>query len=136
MVCTLAVAGCQSRPDDRAAEQQAADEPSGISTQGDDGLRVKAAAPPKFAFDKNEPAFLAEVEAAIPIGTSIEDAERILKANGFKCKRRDGSDGKPGLTARHSKPLGFLVSWVWVVWLTEEDGKVSGVTGSTAGLGP
>jgi hypothetical protein len=132
-VVAFAGAGCKSQSSPNRSEvENSRDDPN---AQNQSNL-AQAKEIPKLAFSKEDTVFLNEASKAIPIGTPIDEAERLLSANGFDCKRIHDSDGKPGLLARLSKRSTLFTSWVWVLWILEEDGKVSGITGSTAGLGP
>lgn len=88
---------------------------------------------------KNEKAMKQEIAKQIPIGSTIEDARRIMEANGFKCEMREresladkDQDGRivthrylDFLSCGKEKPTWWLTERRWQVLLVHEGGIVS-----------
>lgn len=74
-----------------------------------------------------EPAFQAQINQAIPLGTPIGEAETLLTSWGYSCARPQGP-GKPDPVLScidQGAPVGSLVERVWHIQLTHDpDGKV------------
>ncbi len=75
--------------------------------------------------------------AIIPIGTSMDEAEKLLKAHGLVCDRTiDEKTGQPHLSYVHQERVGLLVQMTTSLDFECPDGKVSEITSRTIGIGP
>lgn len=82
-------------------------------------------------------AMLAAVKKLVPSGTSLAQAEAIMKAEGFDCSfAYDDTTDCDHLRCQRTDPAGALVSWRWTVRLPYRDGMVLEPEVEIAGLGP
>src|SRR5438128_277975 len=101
--------------------------------------------PKKIKMHKNPNAMKREIAKQIPIGSSIEDAQRIMEANGFWCvwKRggsfTEGTEEKPSVehsdidflycrkvkTLLTDLPKSLIYMRLWEVAFVQKDGLVS-----------
>lgn len=75
----------------------------------------------------------------VPIGASVDDAQRFMEREGFACSRRTNADfpGRQGLDYLHGdRSEGSVVSRRWQVAVVHRDGKVTEVLASTGLVGP
>jgi hypothetical protein len=81
--------------------------------------------PHKLAADSSERA----IRRAVPRGTPLSDARKVMERKGFKCRLVTDTDGRQWLDCRiwDWEPGAFLVSRVRRVRLHAEEGKVIGV---------
>jgi hypothetical protein len=95
----------------------------------------------KIKMRKKQQAMKQEVAKYIPIGSSIEDAQRILEANGFKCmlrEQRSFAEMNYGELVERQENMDFLWcdkekgSWLfcdrrWQVAIVHKNGIVSDI---------
>ena len=82
-----------------------------------------------------------KVTAIIPIGSSIEQAQQIMRASGFECSLQvdEGAttrQGRCGLICTFSKQVEFLISHKWMVWILAVDGLVTKVDADMGVIAP
>ena len=92
---------------------------------------------PSITLQVDETAMKAEILQHVPIGTPVEDAQRIMVASGFDCAylHADG-DGPPALFCSISKIEDWPVSRRWMISLYTDHGKVTSVDVGTGLIGP
>jgi hypothetical protein len=85
----------------------------------------------------NESVMKAEVLQHIPVGTSIQDAERIMKQSGFECSfvEADGTN-PPFLFCDIHKTEKWPVSRRWMISIQYTQDEVTDVTVGTGLIGP
>lgn len=74
-----------------------------------------------------EASFREQLRQAIPVGTSIADAEALLTSRGYSCARPQGpGKADPVLSCLdQGAPVGSLVARIWHVQIVHDaDGKV------------
>ena len=75
------------------------------------------------------------IKQAVPIGTPVADAKRILEESGCECEI-ETKNGKDRLRCTHSRKHGVWVTMVWQIFGAIEDGKVDDLECKMYGIGP
>jgi hypothetical protein len=79
------------------------------------------------------------VLARAPVGSSLEAAEQVMRAEGFRCARVAHGDflNRRGIDFLDCyRGESGLVHRVWMVGIVHRDGKVSDVVANTGLVGP
>jgi len=71
----------------------------------------------------------------VPLGTSIEEAQKVMASHGFECSPSDNA-AHPRLVCKASRNIGFMVAEVIRVILYHEEGKITNVEVATYLDGP
>jgi hypothetical protein len=101
------------------------------------GCRSAPPVAPSIPLHVDETAMKAEVLRHVPVGTPVEDAERIMSSSGFDCTYfSPGGDDPPLLFCDVYQKEDWLVSRRWMVSFYCNDGKVTRVDVSTGLIGP
>ena len=75
--------------------------------------------------------------AEIPPGTSLTEAERIMKEHGLRCSvEMDKNKDVPYLSCGWSHKADFWVTWVWSIRIDCPNGVVTGIECKQYGIGP
>lgn len=75
--------------------------------------------------------------AEIPIGTTLTDAEEIVRANGLRCSQQfDEKSNMPFLSCGYSEKVDMLVTIVWQIRIDCPNGLVSDIQCHQTGVGP
>lgn len=85
--------------------------------------------------DYDDDATRANVLAVVPIGTPIQEAERIMEEQGLSCKRDRGRSRDANLWCWYNERGAQFITWTWMIKFRIEDGAVSDVTCSFHGTG-
>ena len=82
---------------------------------------------------------IAAILGQIPVGTSVADAERFMRPEGFKCSETTNGEflDRQGLDYLYcDRSDSGIVQRRWQVAIVHRDGKVSEVLASTGLVGP
>ena len=88
-----------------------------------------------FRGDGYEETVKDSIKQAVPIGTSVADAKRVLEESGCECSM-ETKNGKDRLHCTHSRKHGVWVTMVWQINCSIEDGKVADLESREYGIGP
>lgn len=101
------------------------------------GCRSTPRPQPDIMMRDDEAAMEDEILRHLPAGTPIEEAERFMAANGFKCSREvDSQDGAPYLFCDIQRPTTWPVSRRWMITMKYDEEKVTSVRVKTGLIGP
>lgn len=74
--------------------------------------------------------------AKIPIGTSMPDAEQIVKSHGLRCSQEiDAKTNEPYLSCGYTDKSDAWVTWVWQICIDCPSGAVSEISCKRSGIG-
>ncbi|HEY1187068.1 MAG TPA: hypothetical protein VGE74_05390 [Gemmata sp.] len=85
------------------------------------------------------PRMVEAILAHVPLGTPVEDAQRFMEREGFKCSRRTSADFLDRKSLDYiycDRSESSVVSRRWQVAVVYRDGKVVEVLASTGLVGP
>ena len=75
--------------------------------------------------------------AEIPVGTTLENAEQVVKRYGLRCSKQIDDKTKDAfLSCGYSDKSDMWVTWVWHIRINCPDGVVSEIQRRQGGVGP
>lgn len=84
---------------------------------------------------REQGAFSAWLEEAVPVGTEIEQAKEALASQGFKCENLNDAEG-PTIYCTRSQQVDFWVSYQWRIVIQHMENRVTNTRGTVGLLGP
>jgi hypothetical protein len=75
--------------------------------------------------------------AKIPVGTTVENAEQVVKGYGLRCSKQiDDKTQAAYLSCGYTEQSSMWVKWVWHIRIDCPDGVVSEIQCKQGGIGP